>query len=63
VDVMDVEDGLIRHNTIHYDSAAFARSIGMLPRKDSVADRAIVRAFNATTRARAALRRRRSPTR
>jgi steroid delta-isomerase-like uncharacterized protein len=62
VDVMDIEDGLVRHNTIYYDGATFARQIGMLPRKDSAADRAVLRAFNATTRARAALRRRRSST-
>jgi steroid delta-isomerase-like uncharacterized protein len=59
VDVMDVEDGLIRHNTIYYDGATFARQVGLLPPAGSVADRTLLRAFNATTRVRAALRRRR----
>ena len=60
VDVMDVADGLVRHNTIYYDGASFARQIGMLPRKDSAAERAVLRAFNVATKARAALSRRRS---
>lgn len=52
VDVMEIADGLVRHNTIYYDGASFARQIGMLPRARSMADRAMVSAFNAVTRVR-----------
>jgi steroid delta-isomerase-like uncharacterized protein len=50
VDVMDVTDGKITRNTIYFDGAALARQIGMLPRRDSPADRAVLAAFNARTR-------------
>ncbi len=46
-DVMEIRDGLIGHNTIYYDGAAFARQIGMLPKQDSSMDRAFKAAFNA----------------
>ena len=49
-DVMEIDGGLIRHNTIYYDGAAFARQIGMLPARGSRTDRAMVSAFNAKTR-------------
>lgn len=52
VDVMEVEDGLIVHNTIYYDGAAFARQIGMLPTAGSRIDRMMVKAFNGVTRLR-----------
>jgi steroid delta-isomerase-like uncharacterized protein len=52
VDVMEIEDGLLRHNTIYYDGASFARQIGMLPRAHSGADKAILSTFNAATRLR-----------
>jgi steroid delta-isomerase-like uncharacterized protein len=58
VDVMEIEDGLLRDNTIYYDGAAFARQIGMLPRQGSAADRAVLATFNAATRLRAKLRQR-----
>jgi len=51
VDVMEIRDGLIQHNTIYYDGAAFARQIGLLPPQGSRADRALLAAFNAKTRA------------
>lgn len=50
VDVMDVKDGKVQHDTIYYDGAAFARQVGMLPQKDSPADRAFLAGFNARTR-------------
>ncbi len=50
VDVMDINGGKVQHNTIYYDGAAFARGVGMLPQKDSPADRAFLAAFNARTR-------------
>jgi len=52
VDVMEVQDGLIQHNTIYYDGASFARQIGMLPPEGSRADRAMLKMFNARTRLR-----------
>ena len=51
------EDGRVLENTIYYDSAEFARQIGMLPPRDSAVDRATVAAFNAATRLRAKLKR------
>lgn len=50
VDVMEIADGKVQHNTIYYDGAAFARQVGMLPQKDSPAERAFIGAFNARTR-------------
>jgi steroid delta-isomerase-like uncharacterized protein len=52
VDVMEIADGSVRHNTIYYDGAAFARQIGMLPRAGSSSDKAIRSVFNAVTRLR-----------
>jgi steroid delta-isomerase-like uncharacterized protein len=52
VDVMEIAGGLVRHNTIYYDGASFARQIGMLPRAHSAADRAMIATFNAVTRVR-----------
>src|SRR5437763_14438565 len=31
VDLIELEAGLIRRNTVYYDGASFARDIGMLP--------------------------------
>ena len=50
VDVMEIADGLIRHNTIYYDGAGFARQIGLLPSQGSRGDRALVAIFNAKSR-------------
>ena len=33
VEVMEIEEGRIRRNTIYYDGASFARQIGLLPAK------------------------------
>ncbi len=52
VDVMEITDGTVRHNTIYYDGAAFARQVGMLPASGTTMDRAVLGAFNATTRLR-----------
>lgn len=48
-DCMVFEDGLIRHNTIYYDGATFARALGLLPAQGSAAERAMTSAFNAAT--------------
>lgn len=56
-DVMEFEDGKLRHNTIYYDGLAFARQVGMLPREGSSADKAMTAAFNAGVDVRSRLRR------
>jgi steroid delta-isomerase-like uncharacterized protein len=53
VDVMEWRDGVIAENTIYYDGAEFARQIGLLPPRDSAADRGMLKAFNAFTKLRA----------
>lgn len=57
-DVMHVEQGRLKHNTIYYDGLGFARQIGLLPREGSAADKAMTAAFNARTDLVARLRRR-----
>jgi steroid delta-isomerase-like uncharacterized protein len=57
VDVIEIENGLIRHNTIYYDGAGFARDIGLLPRLGSRLDRATLISLNAGARLRQRLRR------
>jgi len=47
---------MLGRNTIYYDGADLARQIGMLPRRDSTADRAVMAAFNAVSRIRARVR-------
>lgn len=60
VDVISLDrDGRVAQNTVYYDGLAFARQIGMLPREGSSADRAVLAAFNATTKAKTRLRNRR----
>jgi steroid delta-isomerase-like uncharacterized protein len=59
VDVIEWrDDGRIGLNTIYYDGAEFARQVGMLPPRDSGADKAITAAFNAATKLRAQIRER-----
>lgn len=58
VDVMDIEDGLLQHNTVYYDGASLARQVGLLPKKDSLGDRAVVGGFNLLTRATGLVRQR-----
>ena len=52
VDVVEVEDGKIVRNSAYYDAMTFAREIGMLPSRDSQAERAMFAAFNAVTKVR-----------
>lgn len=49
---IQLEDGLIRHNTIFYDGAAFARDVGLLPARGSWGERLLLRVFNTRTRLR-----------
>ena len=46
---VDADDKVIT-NTVYYDGAEFARQIGMLPARDSTADRAMLTAFNGATK-------------
>lgn len=57
IDVFEFEDGLIIRSTVYYDGATFARQIGLLPARGSLADRATLTAFNAVTRIRTTLSR------
>jgi len=52
VDVLEIADGQVRHNTIYYDGASLARQIGMLPHSGSGTDKAMLSVFNAVTRLR-----------
>jgi steroid delta-isomerase-like uncharacterized protein len=57
IDVMEFENGLLRHNTIYYDGLSFARQVGLLPPAGSRRDKAIMGGFNALTRLKKTLRR------
>jgi steroid delta-isomerase-like uncharacterized protein len=48
-DVVQARDGLVVDNTIYWDGAGFARQVGLLPPQGSLADRALLRSFNAFT--------------
>src|SRR4051812_50064023 len=53
VDVIKLDaDGKGDTNTVYYDGAEFARQLGMLPPRDSAADRAMLAAFNGATKLR-----------
>ena len=60
VDVISLDPaGKIDQNTVYYDGTGFARQIGMLPREGSTSDRALLAAFNLTTKAKERVRNRR----
>jgi steroid delta-isomerase-like uncharacterized protein len=54
-DCLEISDGKIMRNTAYYDGAEFARAIGLLPGRDSGAEKAMLAAFNAATRLRHAV--------
>lgn len=56
VDCVETAAGKIIHNTAYYDGAAFARSIGMLPPRDSGTEQAMTAGFNALTKLRRTLK-------
>jgi predicted ester cyclase len=56
VDCVETVAGRIVHNTAYYDGAAFARSIGMLPPRDSGTEQAMTAGFNALTKLRRTLK-------
>jgi steroid delta-isomerase-like uncharacterized protein len=50
-DVIQLDDDFkVVTNTVYYDGAEFARQVGMLPPRDSAADRAMLGAFNGATK-------------
>ena len=51
-DFLEVEEGAIARSTVYYDGMAFARGVGMLPDRDSGAEKAMFAAFNAVTKLR-----------
>jgi steroid delta-isomerase-like uncharacterized protein len=57
VDFMEIAEGRVRHNTVYYDGASFARQIGLLPRAGSTADKALLSTLNAAMRMRKGIRR------
>jgi hydroxyacylglutathione hydrolase len=50
IDLLTIEDGLIRRNDVYYDGTQFARQIGLLPARDSGAERGMAAMLNARTR-------------
>jgi hydroxyacylglutathione hydrolase len=50
MDMLTVENGLIQRNDAYYDGTQFARQIGLLPPRDSAAERGMTRVFNLRTR-------------
>lgn len=61
LDLLEIQEEQILSNTAYYDGAEFARQVGMLPPRDSGADRAIRNTFNAVTRVRRAVSDRTGP--
>jgi steroid delta-isomerase-like uncharacterized protein len=59
-DVIELEERIVRRNTVFFDGATFARTVGMLPPRDSGAERAMLSAFNAVTKVRSRMRERRA---
>src|SRR3954464_299905 len=57
-DVIVLDDDFkVVTNTVYYDGAEYARQVGLLPPRDSAADRAMLAAFNGLTKLKARLRR------
>lgn len=55
LDLFEVEDDLIVGNTAYYDGADFARQVGLMPPRDSGAERALKSAFNTVAKVRKAV--------
>jgi steroid delta-isomerase-like uncharacterized protein len=52
MDILEIRDDQVHSNTAYFDGAEFARQVGLLPPRESGADRAILNAFNAVTKVR-----------
>ncbi|MEU9078748.1 ester cyclase [Kitasatospora sp. NPDC048538] len=50
IDFLEIDGGRIRHDRIAFDGAQWARQLGLLPRRGSMAERAVTTAFNSKTR-------------
>jgi steroid delta-isomerase-like uncharacterized protein len=59
MDYVEIADGKIVSVTAYYDGMDFARQIGLMPPRESSAERAMKSAFNAATKVRRALAERR----
>jgi steroid delta-isomerase-like uncharacterized protein len=59
-DLIELDERTVRRNTVFFDGASFARTVGMLPPRDSGAERAMLSAFNAVTKVRSRIRERRA---
>lgn len=57
-DCIEVDDGLIVRNTAYVDGLLLARCLGLMPPQDSMAEKALVGAYNAANRLRETLRER-----
>jgi glyoxylase-like metal-dependent hydrolase (beta-lactamase superfamily II)/predicted ester cyclase len=51
LDLLTIEDGLIKRNDAYNDGMELARQMGVMPPRDSAAERGMTSAFNARTRA------------
>lgn len=54
-DVFEVEDGKIARYTAYQDGMEMARAVGMMPARDSAAEKAMLAAFNTLTKVRGRL--------
>jgi glyoxylase-like metal-dependent hydrolase (beta-lactamase superfamily II)/predicted ester cyclase len=50
IDLLTIKDGRIERNDAYYDGTQFARQIGLLPPRESAAERGMTSAFNARTK-------------
>jgi steroid delta-isomerase-like uncharacterized protein len=50
MDLLTIENGLIKRNDAYYDGTQFARQIGLLPPRESATERRMAAAFNLRTR-------------
>jgi hydroxyacylglutathione hydrolase len=50
LDLLTVRDGLIQANDAFSDTMTFARQVGMMPPRDTAAERRMIQAFNVKTR-------------
>ena len=52
VHVLEIEDGKAVAASVYYDGMSFARQVGLVPARDSAAERALKSALNASTKLR-----------
>jgi len=59
IDRFEVENGKVVKETVYFDAMTMARGMGLMPPKDSAPEKAMLAAFNATTKIRGAIAARR----